>query len=121
MTADSQSLESLAFLYLAFAHSTDGNLAPEEMQALAGKLREWAPETELGDIGELLKRTVVAYKGVSDKLGKARQLTVTLRAQLDPTQLSKVMADLEAIAQADGFVTDEEQAFIEETRATLQG
>jgi uncharacterized tellurite resistance protein B-like protein len=121
MAADTQVLSSLAFLYLAFGHSTDGNLAPEEMRALAGKLREWAPSSELGDIGELLKGAVVAYKGVTDKLGKAREITVALRGQLDDAQLGKVLADLEHIAQADGFVTEEEQAFIDETRATLRG
>jgi hypothetical protein len=121
MAAEPQVLESLAFLYLAFGHSTDGNLAPEEMRALAGKLQEWSPSSELGEIGELLRGTVLAYKDTSDKLGRARELTRALRGQLDAEQLGKVVADLEVIALADGFVTDEEQAFIDETRATLLG
>jgi uncharacterized tellurite resistance protein B-like protein len=120
MAADTQVLESLAFLYLAFGHSTDGNLAPEEMRSLAGKLREWAPSVELGDMGELLKAAVATYKGTSNKLGRARELTATLRGQLDDSQLSKVLADLEAIAAADGNVSPEEQAFIDETRAALK-
>jgi hypothetical protein len=119
--ADPKVLESLAFLYLTFGHSTDGNLAPEEMRTLAGKLLEWSPGSELGDIGLLLRDTVLAYKSTSDKLGKARELTVGLRGQLDDAQLSKVLDDLEHIAQADGFVTPEEEAFIEEVRATLKG
>jgi uncharacterized tellurite resistance protein B-like protein len=121
MAADTQVLESLAFLYLAFGHSTDGSLAPEEMRALAGKLREWAPNVELADMGELLKAAVATYKGTGDKLGKARELTATLRGQLDDAQLGKVLADLEVIAAADGNVSTEEQAFIEETRAALRG
>lgn len=121
MAADNQVLESLAFLYLAFGHSTDGTLAPEEMRALAAKLREWAPNVELGDIGELLRSTVAIYKGTGDKIGKARELTASLRGQLDASQLSKVLADLEAIAAADGNVSAEETAFIEETRAALRG
>jgi len=121
MAADTQVLESLAFLYLAFGHSTDGSLASEEMRALAGKLREWAPNVELGDIGELLRSTVASYKAASDKLGTARELTASLRERLDDSQLSKVLADLEAIAAADGHVSDEERAFIDETRAALRG
>ena len=121
MAADTQVLESLAFLYLAFGHSTDGTLAPEEMRALAGKLREWSPNSELGDIGELLKGAVAAYKASDDKLGKAREVTAALRGQLDASQLGKVLADLEAIAAADGHVSAEEQAFIDETRAALEG
>lgn len=119
MSADTQVLESLAFLYLAFAHSTDGNLNPEEMRALAGKLREWAPNTELGDIGVLLKGAVGNYKAASDKLSKAREMTTDLRSRLDDAQLGKVLADLEAIAAADGHTSPEEQAFIDETRALI--
>jgi uncharacterized tellurite resistance protein B-like protein len=121
MAAQPQVLESLAFLYLAFGHSTDGNLAPEEMRTLAGKLLEWDPSRSLGDIGEMLKGTVAAYKGAGDKVGRARQIAAELRGQLDAAQLSKVVADLEAIAQADGYVTDEEQAFIDEIAGLMEG
>src|SRR5690554_2775728 len=118
MAADTEVLESLAFLYLTFAHSTDGTLAPEEMRELAGKLREWTPNAELGDIGVLLKSSVANYKAADDKFGQARELTAGLRGQLDPSQLSKVLADLESIAAADGNVSAQEQRFIDETRAT---
>ena len=101
--------------------TTDGTLAPEEMRALAGKLREWAPDAELGELGELLKATVATYKGSADKLGHARELTAGLRTQLSAEQLGKVLSDLEAIAEADGNVSPEERAFIDETRAALEG
>ncbi|PRQ03487.1 Tellurite resistance protein TerB [Enhygromyxa salina] len=117
MSADKQVLESLAFLYLTFGHSTDGQLAADEMRLLAAKLREWAPDTELGDIGELLRSTVASYKAADDKLGEARKITTGLKGTLDDEQLRKVLTDLESIAEADGKVVDEEKAFIEETRA----
>ncbi|KIG13702.1 Serine/threonine protein kinase PrkC, regulator of stationary phase [Enhygromyxa salina] len=119
MSADTQVLESLAFLYLTFGHSTDGQLSADEMRLLAAKLREWAPESELGDIGELLRRSVGSYKAAKDKLGEARKITASLKGTLDDDQLRRVLSDLEGIAEADGQVIDEEKAFIEQTRASL--
>ncbi|NVB37199.1 TerB family tellurite resistance protein [Pseudenhygromyxa sp. WMMC2535] len=115
MSADKQVLESLALLYLTFGHSTDGILSGEEMRALADKLRAWAPDAALGDIGELLKTTVATYKGAEDKLLTARGATEALQGKLEPDQLRTILADLEAIAAADGHVSAEEKQFIADT------
>jgi uncharacterized tellurite resistance protein B-like protein len=119
MSADTQVLESLAFLYLTFGHTTDGQLSADEMRVLAAKLREWAPESELGDIGEILRGTVERYKQAKDKLGEARKITLELKGLLDDEQLGHVLADLESLAEADGQVVPQEKAFIEETRKAL--
>jgi uncharacterized tellurite resistance protein B-like protein len=119
MSAHTQVLESLAFLYLTFGHTTDGQLSADEMRVLAAKLREWAPESELGDIGEILRGTVERYKLVKDKLGEAREITLMLKGTLDDEQLGHVLADLESLAEADGQVVPQEKAFIEETRKAL--
>ena len=119
MAADTQVLESLAFLYLTFGHSTDGTLSADEMRTLAGKLREWAPSAELSDIGEVLRAAVDAYKAADSKISKAREHANGLQGKLDVAQLSKILADLEQIAGADGHVSDEEKAFIEQTRKAL--
>lgn len=119
MSADTQVLESLAFLYLTFGHSTDGQLSADEMKALAGKLREWAPDTELGDIGGILRATVDKYKASSDKLGDAKAATTSLKGKLDNDALGRVLGDLQSLAEADGKVVDEERAFIEQTRKDL--
>jgi hypothetical protein len=119
MSAHTQVLESLAFLYLTFGHTTDGQLSADEMRVLAAKLREWAPESELGDIGEILRGTVERYKSVKDKLGEARQITSTLRGLLDDEQLGHVLDDLQSLAEADGQVVPQEKDFIDETRKAL--
>lgn len=116
MAADKSVLESLAFLYLTFSHSTDGEVSGDEMKALAAKLREWAPSVELGELGELLKSTVARYKGAADKLGEARTVTGSLEGALDKEQLGKVLADLEELAAADGEVIEAEKTFIADTR-----
>ena len=119
MSADTQVLESLAFLYLTFGHSTDGQLSADEMRMLAAKLREWAPDTELGDIGELLRGTVDKYKAAGDKLGEAKAATAALKGKLDDDALRRVLGDLESLAAADGKVVEQESAFIEQTRKDL--
>ena len=119
MSADTQVLESLALLYLTFGHSTDGQLSADEMRTLATKLREWAPDAELGDIGELLKSTVARYKAADDKLGEARSATDALKGKLDDTQLRQVLSDLETLAEADGQVVEAEKTFIEDTKKAL--
>jgi len=112
MSADQQVLGSLAFLYLTFGHSTDGTLTAEEMKALAGKLRGWAPDLALSDIGEILKSTVADYKAASDKLGAARGIMEALHGKLDGEQLRMILADLEVIASADGDFSEAEKRFI---------
>lgn len=119
MAADKPVLESLAFLYLTFGHTTDGQLSADEMRTLAAKLREWAPEQELGDIGEILRTTVDRYKNVKDKLGEAQQITTALKGTLDNDALRQVLDDLESLAEADGQVVEQEKAFIEDTRKAL--
>jgi len=119
MSADNQVLESLALLYLTFSHSTDGQLSADEMRMLATKLREWAPDAELGDIGEILKATVARYKAADDKLGEARTATQALKGKLDDAQLRQVLTDLDNLAAADGEVVEREKSFIEDTRKAL--
>lgn len=119
MSADTQVLESLAFLYLTFGHSTDGQLSADEMRMLATKLREWAPDAELGDIGDVLRGTVDKYKASSDKLGDAREVTRGLKGKLDNTALRRVLTDLESLAAADGQIVEQEMAFIEQTQREL--
>lgn len=115
MAADPQVLESLAFLYLAFGHGTDGTLTGEEMRSLADKLRTWAPEAELAEIGEVLKASVARYKASADKFADARQATTQLRGKLEGDQLKTILADLQAIAEADGEVSEREREFMAET------
>lgn len=113
-TFDPRALDALAFLYLTFAHSTDGVLSPDEMRALADKLRPWAPDDDLAAVGERLKRAVGEYKSLSAsaRLERAEQGLEIVAAQTGPTDQVTILADLRAIAAADGNVSAEEQAFM---------
>jgi len=115
MPADTKLLESLAFLYLTFGHSTDGSLPAEEMRALADKLRARSPDIELPVLGELLKGAVSKYTQTTDRLATAKGMTSDLAAVLDKSELRTILDDLEAIANADGEISDAEQEFITDT------
>ncbi|MEZ4385781.1 MAG: TerB family tellurite resistance protein [Nannocystaceae bacterium] len=119
MRSDTKVLESLAFLYLTFGHSTDGNLSGEEMRALADKLRARSPETDLQELGAILKAAVAEYKGTADKLATAKGMVGGLAAGLDAATLRSILDDLEAIATADGEISDGEREFITDTAKTF--
>lgn len=113
-TFDPRALDALAFLYLTFGHSTDGVLTPDEMRALADKLRAWSPESDLAEMGERLKRTVGDYKSLSSEAReqRAEQSVALVVEQSDAAERVQILADLRSIAIADGHVSDEEQAFM---------
>jgi len=108
-------LDALCFLYLTFSHATDGELTAEEMRAVAGKIREWAPQAPLADIGAILKHSVASYKALPNRQARCEQASacaITLRDNVSFDSLYTVLRDLQAIAEADGNVSEEEKNFI---------
>lgn len=115
-------VDALAFLYVTFAQATDGSLTADEMRTLADKLSRRAPDLSLEDLGHVLRATVTAYKGLStrhDKMARAQEHAAVLRDTVDQTMREAIVADLGAIAAADGEVSEQERQFITQTAATL--
>jgi len=122
MSTQAELTHALAFLYIAAAQATDGTLTPEEMRTLAGKLQQRAPELSLDELGTVLRHTVDAYKAVGaveEKLARANAQAAALRDAVDERMRQAIVADLQAIAEADGLVTEEETAFIDTIATTL--
>ena len=117
--SNNDALSSLAFLYLTFSHATDGSLSMEEMRTLAEKVKGWAPGVELAEIGQLIQRAVADYKQVdaADRLATARERAASLGSFADAEARARIVADLEAIADADGEVSPGERTFIDELKA----
>jgi uncharacterized tellurite resistance protein B-like protein len=89
---------------------------------LADKLRQWAPEAELQQIGEVLKQTVADYKALGsrqEKLDRAHQVTALLQGHATPEALQKILGDLHHIANADGVISDAEREFMQKTAQIL--
>ncbi|MEM9461408.1 MAG: TerB family tellurite resistance protein [Myxococcota bacterium] len=121
MTATSL-VDALAFLYLTFGQATDGTLTADEMRTLAGKLQKRAPALPLEELGQVLRRTVDAYKTLGsrdEKIERALTHATTLRETCDPSMCEAIIADLRDIAGADGEISDDELAFIERTAQAL--
>lgn len=119
-STDAPSLPALAFLYLTFGHSTDQAITGEEMRTLAKRLHQWAPDTPLADLGEVLKAAVIEYKalpGGSERFARAKEYVSTLSKQ--HVELEKVLHDLHAIAAADGEVSDFEKTFMRDVAELL--
>jgi uncharacterized tellurite resistance protein B-like protein len=117
--SDKSTLQALAFLYLTFGHSTDGSMTGDEMRSLGNKLKEWAPDAPLSELGEVLKAVVAEYKGAGDKLAKASEYTQSLKGTINEDQAKQVLTDLRSIASADGAVSDAEAKFIADTAAVF--
>ncbi|NJK32481.1 MAG: hypothetical protein HC927_08745, partial [Deltaproteobacteria bacterium] len=65
-----------------------------------------------------LKRSVAEYRRLPNaaaRLAEATRCTELLRGQTGPELLRQILADLWAIAGADGYISDEEQRFIMDT------
>jgi len=117
-----RTIGDLAFLYITFAHATDGALTGDEMRTLAAKLRDWQPDATLDSVGDQLKGAVEQYKNAgarADKLAKAGACADTLGKQLDAGQRATVLAQLREIAEVDGAITADEEAFLGEIQRRL--
>lgn len=114
MAEEQATLNALAFIYIGFAHSTDGELAPEEMKTLASHIKEWQPDADLPKIGEVLQEAVALYQSTDpgDRAQAFRRHGEALKGALDPNARVMVLADLEAISKADGEITQGEREFI---------
>ena len=122
MSDQVQLAQTLTFLYLTFGHVTDGVLTSEEMRTLAAKVHEKVPSLSQDEMAQVLRQIVDLYKTMGsdeEKLDAARNQALQLRYHMDDAMCRAVMADLVAIAKADGFVSDEELALIDELSGTL--
>jgi len=122
MSDQVQLAQTLAFLYLTFGHVTDGVLTSEEMRTLAAKVRERVPSLSRDEVAKVLRQIVDVYKtvgSVEQKLDAARNQALQLRHHVDDAMRRAIMGDLVEIAKADGFVSDEELALIDELSTTL--
>jgi len=121
MAEEQSTLNALAFIYIGFAHSTDGDLAPEEMKTLAAHIKEWQPNADLKQIGEVLQEAVALYRATDplDRTDAFRRHGEAIKEQLDTNARVMVLADLEAISKADGEITQGEREFIEAMKQIL--
>jgi uncharacterized tellurite resistance protein B-like protein/tRNA A-37 threonylcarbamoyl transferase component Bud32 len=118
-----QALAPIAYLFVAFAHGTDGVLTTAEMRALADRLRRWGPQVGLDGIGHVLREAVLGYRHTTDKIAELARCRAHLAANFPPASLAQLVVDLREIASADGNIAASEQQFVSATAKAfgLQG
>jgi uncharacterized tellurite resistance protein B-like protein len=118
-----QALAPIAYLFVAFAHGTDGVLTNAEMRALADRLRRWGPQVGLDGIGHVLREAVLGYRRAANKVAALGHCRAQLAASFQPASLTQLVGDLREIASADGRISEAEQQFVSDTAKAfgLQG
>ncbi|MBA3546813.1 MAG: TerB family tellurite resistance protein [Nannocystis sp.] len=108
-------LHILGFVYLTFAHCTDGELAKEELDAISRVLQSWLPDAPQAVISRVLVESAAWLNDVDTddaRLALAEQYAHLMRQQMSPKQRGAVLVNLIELARADGKVTTREELFI---------
>ncbi|MCA9718833.1 MAG: TerB family tellurite resistance protein [Myxococcales bacterium] len=106
----------LSFLFLAFCTVTDGDLAPEELEVMAGRIKRWIPDGAHTHIVEFVEQAAALYDAhESDRSvwSSASDFARLLRGRITQAQRRDVIEDLIVIAKADGVIVAGEIEFIE--------
>jgi len=110
-----RSLYALALLYLACSQSTDGELAQTEVDAVTERIQGWSPQTAPAAVGKILAKALEVYQSTLGEAGRLQRITACaglVRRDVGEELLPKVMADLRAIVEADGLVSEGEDEFM---------
>jgi len=108
-------LHTLGFLYLTFGYTTDGTLDKREVAAMMKRLQRWAPNDPSSTIANIIREVGVWYKhfgSEDERRMMASDYAYVLKDELDELQRMEIVADLAAIARADGKVSPGEIGFI---------
>ncbi|MCA9715633.1 MAG: TerB family tellurite resistance protein [Myxococcales bacterium] len=114
-TIDTRLLYRLGFLMLAFGTVTDGELAPEELEAMAARLKKWiAPAlgVSLVDVVEEAGRVYDMHRSDAGIRRTAYRYATVLGHALPLRARHEVIADLVAIAEADEVICEGEVSFL---------
>ncbi len=112
-------LHTLAFLYLTFSYTTDGSLDKREVQAMMKRLQRWAPNDPPETIANIIREVGVWYRhfgSEDERRMMSSDYSYVLKDELDELQRMEIVADLAAIARADGKVSPGEIGFINAIR-----
>ena len=109
----------LAFMYLTFAHYTDGKITDDEMHAIEIKIKEWIGDDWIdAGVGDksTLSEALDWYNSVDKdkRIDSLRQITKKWKevSNWDRHLLRLILDDLVSIAKADGNFDEEEKRWI---------
>ena len=109
-------IDALTFLYHSFAHSTDGQISPEEEKAITDKLIRWKLLNNTRELQNTISRSHRMYRNCirKDTLHDTiNEMTTMLKMQEMPEGIRlTIVNDLMDIAMADGRVLETEIKWI---------
>ena len=94
-------LLDLAMLYRALAFGVDGDLDAGEADAMRAALVAWAPGGDPAGVDHALREAALGEPGLAGLAGVLERVG----GRLDGAGRVRVLADLRAVAEADGRVT----------------
>jgi uncharacterized tellurite resistance protein B-like protein len=109
-------LLAIAFLYLTLSYA-DGHLDEAEKLVLREQAQEWAPNVSIAERAVVIRWAIAEFKRrptLEARMQCAREAAEQLRESTDKPTLQRIVADLWRIAGADGHISPEERAFIDE-------
>jgi uncharacterized tellurite resistance protein B-like protein len=108
-------LYRIGFLFMAFSTVTDGELAPEELDVLAQRLKRWIAEggaVSLIEVVEEAGRVYDMHDSDDDIRRTAYRYACLLRKTMKTGARRQVIDDLVAIAESDDVVCEGEINFM---------
>ena len=109
-------MHDIALMYIIMWHSSDGDLADSEIQAMINRLGEWEPDLGEEDLRSIL-RTALQYYGQGPDKDDIQDSIQSIKEALRRSQRLIVLDDLITIAKADGEVTEAEREIAESLSA----
>jgi serine/threonine protein kinase/tellurite resistance protein len=109
-------LLAIAFLYLTLSH-VDGHFDESEKLVLREQAEAWAPHVSVAERAVVIRWAIAEFKrrpSMTARMQCAREAADQLRTSSDKDTLRRILADLWRIAGADGHISAEERAFINE-------
>ena len=116
---DHASLQHLCFLYLIIAHRPDGYLSDAELESVTRMLTARSEAQDRDKIQELVMDTLETYMLSSDLDDAMLDAAEHLRDVLSRQAKEGVLADLRAIARADGVLLNEERLMLDRLAQTF--
>lgn len=119
----------LSFVYLSFAHQTDGELADSERTTITTKVGEWmGDDATRGQINSVIDEAIDWYNSIPGPSGEenpridemVKYIDVLKGYFEDVKNRRAIYADVEAIVHADGTVSEVETAWLQLLKKGLE-
>lgn len=115
----------LSFLYLTFAHQTDGELTEDERSVIRTKLQEWIEQSDwdLSSVDNCMDEAITWYNGldVDGRINIMAGIAATLKDEgMTVEGRQAVLADLVSIAKSDGNYDEVERDWAQKLAVEME-